>query len=157
MHSLENNLHHYFFLAHYALPSLKSSRGVILNISSKTAITGQGGTSPYAASKGAHLALTREWAVELLKYRIRVNCIVPSEVMTPMYRKWIDTFDDSDAKIREIESRIPFESRMTTSEEIADAALFLISQRASHITGQHYFVDGGYVHLDRAFSVLKDS
>jgi L-fucose dehydrogenase len=55
-------------MAHYALPHLKKSRGCIVNVSSKTAITGQGGTSGYASSKGAILALTREWAAELADY-----------------------------------------------------------------------------------------
>ncbi|MEM6800784.1 MAG: SDR family oxidoreductase [Bacteroidota bacterium] len=156
MQSLENNLHHYYFMAHYALPELKKNRGVILNLSSKTAFTGQGGTSPYAAAKGAQLALTREWAVELLKYGIRVNSIVPAEVMTAMYRRWIDSFAEPDAKVAEIERRIPLENRMTRAEEIADTAIFLLSSRSTHITGQHIFVDGGYAHLDRALSVLKD-
>lgn len=156
MKSLEDNLHHYYFMAHYALAELKKNKGVILNLSSKTAFTGQGGTSPYAAAKGAQLALTREWAVELLKYGIRVNSIVPAEVMTAMYRRWIDSFEEPDAKVAEIESRIPLENRMTRAEEIADTAIFLLSSRSSHITGQHIFVDGGYAHLDRALSVLKD-
>jgi len=152
--SMGNNLFHYYYMAHYCLPALKKSQGSILNVSSKTAVTGQGNTAGYAASKGAHLALTREWAVELLKYNIRVNAIVPAEVMTPLYKKWLDTFDDPDTKRREIEKNIPLGNRMTTAEEIADMAVFLISERASHITGQHIFVDGGYVHLDRSLSVL---
>src|SRR4029077_7627067 len=78
--SLERNLLHYYNMAHYALPHLKNSRGAIVNIASKTAVTGQGGTSGYASSKGAILALTREWAVELLPYSIRVNAILPAEV-----------------------------------------------------------------------------
>lgn len=155
LESLERNLHHYYFLAHYALPALKESRGAILNISSKTALTGQGGTSAYAAAKGAQLALTREWAVELLRYGIRVNAIVPAEVMTPLYRKWIQTFDEPEEKLREIEQRIPLGNRMTKAGEIADMAVFLLSDRAAHITGQHLFVDGGYVHLDRSLSVLN--
>ena len=93
-------------MTHYALPSLKAARGAIVNIASKVAFTGQGGTSGYAASKGAILALTREWAAELLPSGVRVNTIVPAEVMTPPYRQWLDTFQ----------------------------------------TGQHVFVDGGYVH-----------
>lgn len=155
LESLQRNLHHYYYMAHYALPALKQSKGAIVNISSKTALTGQGGTSAYAGAKGAQLAFTREWSVELLPYGIRVNAIVPAEVMTPLYRRWIDTFDNPEEKLQDIEQRIPLEHRMTTAEEIADMAGFLLSARASHITGQHLFVDGGYVHLDRALAGLR--
>ena len=150
--SLQRNLLHYYNMAHYALPHLKKSRGSIVNISSKTAITGQGGTSGYASSKGAILALTREWAAELLDSGIRVNAIVPAEVMTPLYRQWLDTFPDPEQKLRSILGKIPLEKRMTLPDEIASMAVFLISPRAGHITGQHLFVDGGYVHLDRALT-----
>jgi L-fucose dehydrogenase len=132
------------------LPALKKSKGNILNISSKTALTGQGNTSAYTAAKGAQLSFTREWAVELLPYGIRVNAIIPAEVMTPLYRNWLDTFENPAAKQASIEQNIPFEKRMTTAQEIANMAVFLLSERASHITGQWLFVDGGYVHLDRA-------
>lgn len=148
--SLKNNLWHYYAMAHYALPSLKESHGSILNIASKTALTGQGGTSGYAAAKGGVLALTREWALELLPYGIRVNAIVPSEVMTPQYRRWITTFPDSDEKLRSIVAKIPLGQRMTDPSEIASTAAFLLSPLSSHTTGQQVFVDGGYVHLDRA-------
>ena len=150
--SLGRNLLHYYNLAHYALPHLKKSRGGIVNIASKTAFTGQGGTSGYASSKGAVLALTREWAVELLNYGIRVNAVVPAEVMTPLYRSWLDTFPQPEEKLKTILAKIPLEQRMTTSEEIAAMVVFLLSARAGHITGQHVFVDGGYVHLDRALT-----
>lgn len=150
--SIQRNLWHYFSMAHFALPSLKAARGSIVNIASKTAITGQGGTSGYAASKGGQLALTREWAVELLPFGIRVNAVVPSEVMTPLYRRWIATFPNPEDKLRSITARIPLGQRMTEPAEIASMAVFLLSEKASHITGQHLFVDGGYVHLDRALS-----
>ena len=150
--SLGRNLLHYYNLAHYALPHLKKSRGSIVNIASKTALTGQGGTSGYASAKGAILALTREWAVELLDYGIRVNAIVPAEVMTPLYRQWLDTFPNPEQKLETILGKIPLEKRMTTPDEIAAMVVFLISGRAAHITGQHLFVDGGYVHLDRALT-----
>ena len=153
--SLEANLHHYYYMAHYALESLKTSKGSILNISSKTAVTGQGGTSAYAAAKGAQLALTREWAVEMLKYGIRVNAIVPAEVMTPLYYNWLQTFENPEEQLSLIESRVPLGNRMTTADEIASTALFLLSNRAAHITGQHLFVDGGYAHLDRALSIIN--
>jgi L-fucose dehydrogenase len=148
--SLRRNLLHYYEMAHFALPALKDSQGCILNIASKTALTGQGGTSGYASAKGAILALTREWAVELLPYGIRVNAIVPAEVMTPLYQQWLNTFQNPEQKLQNIISKIPLGKRMTTVAEIAAMAAFLISDKASHITGQHVFVDGGYVHLDRA-------
>lgn len=147
--SLQKNLHHFYDMAHFCLPHLKESKGTILNIASKTAITGQGNTSGYAAAKGGILALTREWAVELLESGIRVNAIVPAEVMTPLYASWLQTFDDPEAKVKSITDKIPLGKRMTTAEEIANTAAFLISEKASHITGQQIFVDGGYTHLDR--------
>jgi L-fucose dehydrogenase len=150
--SIERNLLHYYNMAHYALPALKQAQGAIVNIASKTAVTGQGGTSGYASSKGAILSLTREWALELLPYEIRVNAVLPAEVMTPMYRNWLAGFDNPEDKLNEIVSRIPFGKRMTTPEEIAAAVLFLISSQSGHTTGQHIYVDGGYVHLDRSLT-----
>ena len=151
--SLGQNLTHYYFLAHFALPALRVARGSIVNIASKVAVTGQGGTSAYAAAKGAQLALTREWAVELLPSGIRVNAIVPAEVMTPLYRHWIDSFPEPEAKLAGITKRIPLEHRMTTPEEIGSAAAFLLSPlQSSHTTGQHLYIDGGYVHLDRSIT-----
>src|SRR5579864_4500971 len=106
-------------MAHYSLPHLKLTRGSIVNISSKTAVTGQGGTSGYVASKGGILGLTREWAAELLPYRIRVNAVLPSDVMTPLYQQWLDTFPNPEEKLKNLVARIPFEKRMTAPEEIA--------------------------------------
>lgn len=150
--SLNRNLVHYYAMAHYALPHLKKSRGAILNIGSKTSVTGQGSTSGYASSKGAIMALTREWAAELLPYGIRVNTVLPAEVMTPLYRSWLDTFPNPEEKLRTILTKIPLHNRMTTPDEIAATVVFLISSKSSHTTGQHLFVDGGYVHLDRALT-----
>jgi len=151
--SLKQNLVHYYAVVHYALPLLKASRGSIVNISSKVALTGQGGTSAYAAAKGAQLALTREWSAELLPYGIRVNSVLPAEVMTPLYRRWLDTNEDPDALLKRITSRIPLEHRMTEASEIAAMTVFLLSSKQSgHTTAQHLVVDGGYTHLDRALS-----
>ena len=150
LESLHLNLISYFLLAKHCLPYLKASRGNILNIGSKVALTGQGGTSGYAAAKGGVLALTREWAVDLLPDQVRVNAIIIAESWTPAYDKWLKTIEDGDLKKQRILEKIPLEQRMTTPAEIADTALFLISDRSSHTTGQYVFVDGGYVHLDRA-------
>ncbi len=152
MGSLHKNLVHYYLMAHFALPELIKSKGAILNITSKTAETGQGNTSAYAAANGGRNALTREWAVELLKYGVRVNAIVVAECFTPAYATWIQTLAEPERKLQEINSKIPFENRMTTSEEIANAVAFLLSDRSSHTTGQILHVDGGYVHLDRALA-----
>ena len=150
MESLHKNLVHYYLVAHFALPYLKESKGSIVNITSKTAETGQGNTSAYAAANGGRNALTREWAVELLKYGIRVNAIVVAECFTPLYETWIKTFDEPQKKLDEITAKIPLGNRMTTAEEIANATAFLLSEKSSHTTGQLIHVDGGYVHLDRA-------
>ena len=148
--SLHKNLVHYYLIAHHALPYLIKSKGSIVNIGSKTAETGQGNTSAYAASNGGRNALTREWAVELLKYNIRVNAVIVAECFTPLYEKWIKTFENPGEKLKSITGKIPLGKRMTTPEEIADMVVFLLSERSSHTTGQIIHVDGGYVHLDRA-------
>jgi len=148
--SLHKNLIHYYLLAHFALPYLKQSKGAIVNIGSKTAETGQGKTSAYAAANGGRNALTREWAVELLQYGIRVNAVIVAECFTPLYESWIKTFSNSQEKLQQISSKIPLEKRMTTAKEIASMVAFLLSEKSSHTTGQLIHVDGGYVHLDRA-------
>jgi NAD(P)-dependent dehydrogenase (short-subunit alcohol dehydrogenase family) len=150
LQSLRRNLIHYYEMARFALPELKKSRGAIVNVVSKVAETGQGGTSAYAAANGGRGALTREWAVELAKYGIRVNAVVVAECFTPMYEAWLATQPDAVAARRRIEARIPLGKRMTTAEEIASSVVFLLSERSSHTTGQLVHVDGGYVHLDRA-------
>lgn len=150
MSSIHKNLVHYYLMAHHALPHLKKSKGSIVNIGSKTAETGQGGTSAYAAANGGRNALTREWAVELLQYGIRVNAVIVAECFTPLYAKWIETLPNPKETLQAITDRIPLGKRMTTSEEIANMVAFLLSERSSHTTGQLIHVDGGYVHLDRA-------
>lgn len=150
--SLEKNLIHYYLMAHLCLDPLRVSQGAIVNISSKTALTGQGNTSGYASAKGGVLALTREWAASLLNDGIRVNAVIPAEVMTPLYERWIKSFDQPEAKLEQITRHIPLGKRMTTPQEIADTVVFLLSSRASHTTGQWLTVDGGYSHLDRALT-----
>lgn len=149
-HSLELNLIHSFALVHYALDPLIASTGNIINIGSKTAITGQGGTSGYAAANGALNALTREWAVDLARFGIRVNSVIPAEVITPQYERWLENTPDPVEARRRLDASIPFGRRTTTVREIADTVVFAASPRSSHTTGQILYVDGGYVHLDRA-------
>ena len=147
--SLQRNLVHYYTAAHAALPFLKRSQGCIVNIGSKVAVTGQGGTSGYAAAKGAILELTNEWAAELSPFGVRVNAVVPAEVMTPQYQRWVAQFGDPEERLRSIASKIPLEHRMTEPDEIASAVVFLLSAQSGGVNGHSFFVDGGYVHLDR--------
>lgn len=152
IHSLEKNLFHYYQMMHCCQLPLQASQGAVVNIASKTALSGQGGTSGYCAAKGAILSLTREWALSLRSSGVRVNAVVPAEVMTPLYKKWISSFPDPDAELERINQRVPLGKRMTTPQEIANTVIFLLSPRTSHTTGEWLSVDGGYLHLDRAAS-----
>jgi NAD(P)-dependent dehydrogenase (short-subunit alcohol dehydrogenase family) len=153
--SLSKNLTHFYAMVHYALDALKSTRGTIINIGSKVSVTGQGGTSAYAAAKGGVNGLTREWAVDLASDGIRVNAVLPAETWTPLYENWLNTMPDPAGMKKQIEAMIPFEQRFTTVEEIADMVVFLASSRSSHTTGQIIFVDGGYTHFDRKVTLEK--
>lgn len=153
--SVGKNLVHYYVLVHLLFDDLKAAKGAVVNISSKTAVTGQGGTSAYVAAKAAQLGLTREWAAAFASHGVRVNAVIPAEVMTPMYERWINTVENPEATLKEITGRIPLEGRMTKATEIADTVVFLLSPRSGHTTGQWLFVDGGYTHLDRALSALN--
>jgi L-fucose dehydrogenase len=150
--SLDRNLVHYYTLVHLLADDLRATKGAIVNVSSKTALTGQGATSAYVAAKAAQLGLTREWAAAFLKDGVRINAVIPAEVMTPLYANWLKTFDNPEERLAKITRRIPLGQRMTTPREIADTVVFLLSPRSSHTTGQWLFPDGGYTHLDRALS-----
>ncbi len=155
MESLNKNLLHVFALTHYAIDELIRNKGSIICIGSKVAKTGQGGTSGYAAAKGAMNALTREWALDLAQKGVRVNSVIPAEVMTPMYQRWLDSLKNPDKTKNSIEQNIPLGNRMTTDQEIANAVVFLASERSGHTTGQIFHPDGGYVHLDRSYGKVQ--
>jgi NAD(P)-dependent dehydrogenase (short-subunit alcohol dehydrogenase family) len=155
--SLEKNIVQCFVLVQAALDALIASRGTIVNIGTKCASTGQGGTSGYVAAKGAMNALTREWALDLARHGIRVNCVIPAEVMTPLYERWLQQRPDPAAALEGIKAAVPLGHRMTTPREIADTVVFVASARSSHTTGQLLYVDGGYVHLDRAYTLQPGS
>lgn len=152
--SLQQNLVHAYTMLHHARPHLVAAAArhgdaAVVNIGSKVAITGQGGTSGYAAAKGGLLALTREWALELARHAVRANAVLPAEVWTPLYESWLATQGDPVTEKARIERSIPLGRRFTTPREIADTVVFVASPRSSHTTGQWLFVDGGYTHLDR--------
>lgn len=150
--SLQKNLGHVFQITRNAAEELVRNQGSIVNISSKVAVTGQGGTTGYAAAKGAINALTREWAVEFAGKGVRVNTVVPAECWTPLYAHWVESQENPETVRKAIGDLVPLGNRFTTPEEIADTVVFLASPRSSHTTGQIVFVDGGYTHLDRKLS-----
>ena len=78
--------------------------------------------------------------------------MIVAECYTPLYEKWVQTLPNPEETLQRITEKIPLGKRMTTSEEIANAVAFLLSDKSSHTTGQLIYVDGGYVHLDRALS-----
>ncbi len=151
--SISKNVGHYHTMSVCCLTYLKKSKGVIVNICSKTAETGQGGTSGYAAANGGRLALTKSLAARFPYTGIRVNAVVVAECWTPQYKWWISQQANPEEKLKEINAKIPLEHRMTSPEEIANTVLFLLSAKSSGINGQWMHVDGGYVHLDRAIAL----
>ena len=149
MESLHKNLIHYFTMTKLCWGYLKESQGCIVNVASKVALVGQGGTSGYIASKGAILALTREWAVEGGDHNVRVNAVLPAEVYTDVYESWLtNKYGDKGPEMKQvIENTIPLGKRMTTPEELAKTVLYLASSMSSHTTGSFLYPDGGYVHI----------
>ena len=153
MRSVHGNLFHYYALVHYGLQHLIATKGNIINIGSHVSVNGQGHTSGYAAAKGAINSLTREWAVDLLKYGIRVNCVVPGGVWTNAFKRWADKFENAEEReraVKHLSDKVPLGRRFTTAQEIADIVVFIASERSSHTTGEIIFPDGGYTNLDRA-------
>jgi len=150
INSLKINAVHYYTITQLILPVLKASNGSIVNICSKVGETGQGKTSGYAAANGMRLEMTTGWATELGSSSIRVNAVVVSECSTPQYESWLRTQPNPDELLKKINSKIPLFNRRTTPDEIADTAVFLLSEKSAGINGELFHVDGGYVHLDRS-------
>lgn len=136
------NLKGAFHTIRAALPALKRSRGSIVTVSSMTGVVGQSHGAAYVASKGALIALTKALALELAVHGIRVNCVCPAGVDTPLMRAWAQTLPEPDAVLRGQAAMHLFD-RLATPDEIASAILFLASPAASFITGVTLPVEGG--------------
>jgi NAD(P)-dependent dehydrogenase (short-subunit alcohol dehydrogenase family) len=126
-----------FLVSKYALPHLRSYGGAILHLSSGVATTGTRNRAAYTASKGAILSLTLNMALDYAADRVRVNCLCPGFVNTPLLASM-----PADRRAR-LAALHPL-GRMGEVSDIAPMALFLISDQASWITGQAIAVDGGY-------------
>jgi len=143
--SLEKNLVPYYCMAHYALPSLKATRGSIVNIGSKVAVTGQGNTSGYAASKGGMVSYTRHVAVELAP-TVRVNCVSPGFMRTPMStgeRVGLSA-DEQERRMVAFGGSSPM-GRAGSADDIANAVAYFASDESAFVTGRELVVDGGHL------------
>jgi NAD(P)-dependent dehydrogenase (short-subunit alcohol dehydrogenase family) len=131
----------------YAIPEmLKNGGGVIINTASMLGLVASTRHAAYCAAKGGVVLLTKQMAVDYARDNIRVNCICPSEVDTPMHRQYLIESSNPEATLREMLDRIPM-NRVAEPVEIARAALFLASDDASYITGIALPVDGGLTAL----------
>jgi NAD(P)-dependent dehydrogenase (short-subunit alcohol dehydrogenase family) len=136
------NVNGAFYTIRAALPALRRSRGVIVNVSSMTALVGQDRGAAYVASKGALVSMTKALALELAPDGIRVNCVCPAGVDTPLLRTWAATLPDPEAVLRG-QAEMHLLKRLATAEEIASAIAFLASPASSFVTGTILPVDGG--------------
>lgn len=136
------NLNGAFYSIRASLPHLKRSRGTIVIVSSMTGVVGQARGAAYDASKGALIAITRSLALELAPAGLRVNCVCPAGVDTPLMRAWAATLPEPETVLQQ-QSEMHLLKRMATAGEIASAILFLASPAASFITGVVLPVEGG--------------
>ena len=139
---IETNLLSAFFMSRAAVPALKESTGCIVNVASINALRGNDLLAAYAASKGGLASLSRALAVELAPYGIRVNCVCPGTVLTPMTDTYVSQADDPSARMARLLGKHPL-GRLAQASEVADSILFLSSSAASFINGVALPVDGG--------------
>jgi NAD(P)-dependent dehydrogenase (short-subunit alcohol dehydrogenase family) len=136
------NVNGAFYTTRAALPALRRSRGVIVMISSMTALVGQDKGAAYVASKGALVSMTRALALELAADGIRVNCVCPAGVDTPLMREWAATLPDPEAVLRG-QAEMHLLKRLASADDIAATVAFLASPAASFLTGSIIPVEGG--------------
>jgi NAD(P)-dependent dehydrogenase (short-subunit alcohol dehydrogenase family) len=136
---MDVNLKGVFLCAKHVIPHMLDRGGSIINTASVTGIVGVRNRAAYSATKGAVVALTRNMALDYARYQIRVNCICPGFVRTPMAKALLE----DPIKEKRLVDTHPL-GRLGTPEDVANAVLFLASDLASWITGSALVVDGGF-------------
>jgi NAD(P)-dependent dehydrogenase (short-subunit alcohol dehydrogenase family) len=136
------NLKGPYHVVRAALPALRQSKGTIVFVASMTALVGQDRGAAYVASKGALVSLTKALAIELAPDGIRVNCVCPAGVDTPLMREWAATLPNP-ADVLRGQAAMHLTNRLASPDEIASTILFLASPAASFITGITLPVEGG--------------
>lgn len=142
---IDVNVKGLMYAARHAIPIMQAQAdgGTILFTASKTGLVAQEDSPVYCASKGAAVLLAKALALDYAQDDIRVNALCPGVIDTPMLRRFADAMPDPEAAWREYEQEQPI-GRLGTPEECADAALWLVSDHASFITGVALPVDGGF-------------
>ena len=142
-HVLAVNVKGAFFAVKHVVPHMRrTGGGSILNTGSIASLAGQVGTPAYSASKGAIALLTKSLALDLGRDRIRVNCICPGITDTPMLREHLGHGAEGEARIKARLSRVPL-GEILRPEDVARAALYLVSDDSAGITGVLHVVDAG--------------
>jgi meso-butanediol dehydrogenase/(S,S)-butanediol dehydrogenase/diacetyl reductase len=137
------NVKSIFLFCREAIPAMqRQGGGSILNMASATALRSVVDRAAYSASKAAVIGLTRSMALDYAADGIRVNCLCPGTTDTESLQQRVAAFADKDEALRSFSARQPL-NRLGTPEEIAEAALYLISEKASFITGAAFAIDGG--------------
>ena len=139
---MDTNLKSFFLICKYAIPSLKKTKGNIVNMSSMVGLIGQTNACAYAATKGGIVAMSKNMALDLAKYGIRVNVICPGWVRSELVEDWFHQQGEKEQEQRDyINSMHPL-GRIGESSEAASAIVFLASDDASFITGVALPVEG---------------
>lgn len=137
------NLKGVFLCSKYAVPEMmQNGSGVIINTASMFGLVGQVHEAAYCASKGGVVLLTKAMALDYGPYNIRVNCICPDMIQTPIHEAFVATLAEPEREMREMLKQIPL-GRFGQPEDVARAALFLASDESSYITGVALVVNGG--------------
>jgi NAD(P)-dependent dehydrogenase (short-subunit alcohol dehydrogenase family) len=138
------NLKGVFLCSKHSVPKMvENGGGVIINIASVLGLIGSKGEAAYCASKGGIISLTRAMALDFAPHNIRVNCICPGSVLTPTFKRVMTSLGDYEAAFQRNLDKIPLK-RIAEPAEIAYAALYLASEKASYITGSVLVIDGGW-------------
>jgi NAD(P)-dependent dehydrogenase (short-subunit alcohol dehydrogenase family) len=139
---IDTNLKGTFFICKNAVPELRKSKGVIVNVSSDSGLQGNPLETVYCASKGAVTIFTKALAIDLARENIRVNCVCPGDIKTPMLDKDMAQSDNPEEYLRELINRYPV-GHLGTPEEVAAVICFLASGTSPFTTGAAWSIDGG--------------